>query len=77
MKMIERLGRKVEVLLLLIALPLLGVVLKNERLAQYLEFPPLTQYVEHAEFLWPVFLLGALGILDAVFPFEFRVLRWR
>ena len=40
---------------LLFGLPLLGVVLNAESLAPYLEFPPLTRYVDHAPFSWYIF----------------------
>jgi hypothetical protein len=77
MKMIDSIRRRLEVLILLVALPLLGVVMHGGGVSQYLEFPPLTRYVEHAGFLWPVFLVGCLAVIAVVFPFEFRVLKWR
>jgi hypothetical protein len=46
--------------LLLVLLPLVGVMVKGEALAPYLEFPPLTIYVRHAPFSWPAFILLAL-----------------
>jgi hypothetical protein len=47
---------------LLLGLPLAGVWLAGHGLHPYLEFPPLTRYVQHAGFSWPVFvLLGAVA----------------
>lgn len=46
----------------LAGLPLCGIVLAGLPLSQYLEFPPLTRYVEHAPFSWPVFLTAASGL---------------
>ena len=47
--------------LLLVVLPLAGVMLQGKPLAVYLEFPPLTIYVQHAPFSWIAFML--LGLL--------------
>jgi hypothetical protein len=46
--------------LLLVMLPLAGPIIKGVDLAPYLEFPPLTRYLPHAPFSWPVFILLAL-----------------
>ena len=43
------------IIALLVGLPLLGVVLAGKPVELYLEFPPVTQYVEHAPFSWPAF----------------------
>lgn len=61
-------------LVFLAALPMAGVALAGKPVAQYLEFPPLTQYVPHAPFSWPVFVgLAAFGAV-AVIPFVIRLL---
>ncbi len=54
---------------LLLGLPLVGVHLAGRTLADYLEFPPLTRYVEHAAFAWPAFISMALFITVCVTPF--------
>jgi hypothetical protein len=59
---------------LLIGLPLAGVVCTGQDAALFLEFPPRTQYVEHAPFSWPVFIFVSAGIAAAVLPFLLRVL---
>ena len=51
---------------LMIVLPLAGVYLRDEALQTYLEFPPLTRYVDHAPFSWPAFFLFASIELSAV-----------
>ncbi|MFC1499149.1 hypothetical protein ACFLS1_11875 [Verrucomicrobiota bacterium] len=61
-------------ILFLTALPLIGVWIAGDSVKQYLEFPPLTRYVEHAGFSWPVFIGLALVILTAVCPFIIRIL---
>ncbi|RPI41289.1 MAG: hypothetical protein EHM59_20490 [Betaproteobacteria bacterium] len=48
--------------------PLIGLVLAGEPIASYLRFPPLTESVAHAPFLWPVFglyasLLALVGVM--------------
>ena len=49
---------------LLIGLPMLGATSAGYPLSLYLEFPPHTQYVQHAPFSWPAFaLVGALALL--------------
>jgi hypothetical protein len=60
--------------LLLLGLPLLGVGLAGHPIQQYLEFPPMTQYVKHAAFSWPVFVVSVLLTLAVILPFGVRVL---
>jgi hypothetical protein len=48
---------------MLVGLPLAGVALKGEPIGQYVEFPPVTQYIQHAGFSLPVFCLLALLFL--------------
>ena len=62
---------------LLIGLPLLGVILVGKPLALYLEFPPVTRYVEHAPFSWPFFLGTAVFVIVAVAPLLIRVVTSR
>lgn len=60
---------------LLLGLPLLGVALGGRTLEPYFDFPPLTRYVEHADFSWIVFLFIGSIVIAAVSPFLFTVLR--
>jgi len=60
---------------LLLALPLLGIMAVGRPVGRYLEFPPLTHYVEHAGFAWPAWIGLALLILFAILPFVARILR--
>jgi hypothetical protein len=60
---------------LLIGLPLLGVALAGKPLGPYLEFPPVTRYVVHASFSWPVSVGLGLFSLACVAPFV--VAAWR
>lgn len=48
--------------LLLVGLPLLGIVVAGRDPMPYLEFPPLTRYVEHAAFSWAWFCF--FGLID-------------
>lgn len=59
----------------MIVLPPAGIVCAGRDAARFLEFPPRTQYVEHAPFSWPVFWLLAVGIAATVLPFLLRVLK--
>jgi len=61
-------------LAVLVILPLLGVTLAGKPLAQYLEFPPLTRYVEHPDFSWPVFLVLAMLVGAITGPFIARII---
>ncbi len=54
---------------LLLGLPLLGVHVAGKPLAPFLEFPPLTRYVAHAVFSWPVFVAMAALIVACIVPF--------
>ena len=62
---------------MLVGLPLAGVVLAGKPLALYLEFPPRTVYVVHADFSWWAFAATTLSVVVAVFPFVNRVVRYR
>jgi len=62
---------------LLVGLPLLGVWMAGYDVASFLEFPPRTQYIEHAPFSWPVFAGLAIVILATMLPFLIRVGRAR
>jgi hypothetical protein len=62
---------------LLLGLPLAGVASAGRPVGRYLEFPPRTQYVEHAPFSWTVFALAALVTISVVAPFAVRVARTR
>lgn len=62
---------------LLVGLPLLGVILAGKPIGLYLEFPPVTRYVEHAPFSWSFFLATAVFIVGAVAPFLIRVVTSR
>lgn len=62
---------------LLVGLPLLGVALAGKPLARYLEFPPVTRYVEHAPFSWWFFLATVVFIVGAVAPLLMRVVTSR
>lgn len=58
-------------------LPLLGVWAAGYPVEWYLEFPPVTRYVEHAPFSVPLFLLGILLVLVPLAPFVRRALAFR
>ena len=60
-------------ILLAVVLPLVGVVVSGQPVGQYTEFPPLTRYVEHAGFSWPMFIGLAVFILVSIVPFLWRV----
>ncbi|MGH7166044.1 MAG: hypothetical protein ACREIS_11035, partial [Nitrospiraceae bacterium] len=59
---------------LLLGLPMLGVSLAGKPVAQYLEFPPLTRYVEHAPFSWVAFVLLSVFVLAVSGAFLLRLL---
>lgn len=61
-------------LVLLLGLPLLGIVCVGKPVHHYFEFPPLTQYVQHAPFSGPVFISLSLIIGLVMVPFICRVI---
>ena len=67
----------VRLLPMLIGLPLAGVFLAGMPLARYLEFPPRTAYVVHADFSWWAFAVTSLMVVVAVTPFINRIVRFR
>jgi hypothetical protein len=62
---------------LLLGMPLLGVRLAGAPLVPYLEMPPRTNFVEHADFSWPVFCGMAAGLIAVLWPFAVRLLKTR
>ena len=63
--------------LLLILLPLAGVILQDRPLGAYLEFPPLTVYVQHAPFSLMAFLLLGLLLFSILMPLIRRFLIYK
>lgn len=57
-----------------VALPLFGVMLAGKEVSTFLEFPPLTRYVQHADFSWLVFTALALFVFATTAPLIARVL---
>jgi hypothetical protein len=52
---------------MLIGLPLLGITIGGRDVLSYLEFPPLTRYVEHAPFNWWAFvIIGSVDLLMVI-----------
>ena len=62
---------------ILIGLPFLGVILAGLPVYQYLEFPPETQYIDHAPFSWIAFTGYSLFILAIILPIFIRILSLR
>ena len=61
-------------ILLLVGLPLLGIILAGYPITRYLEFPPVTRYVEHRAFSWPVFFALCVFVCFVTAPFIIRVI---
>ncbi len=62
------------ILVLLLGLPRLGVTLAGKPLEPYLEFPPVTQVVQHPPFSWPAFAGVVLFVAAVVLPFVVMIL---
>ncbi len=60
---------QINLLLLLWILPLTGIVWNGRDVKQFLEFPPLTQYVVHSDFSWIAFAIMSFIIISVLFPF--------
>ncbi|MFN2351072.1 MAG: hypothetical protein ABR497_03915, partial [Kiritimatiellia bacterium] len=71
----HRVREILDVLLLLIILPIAGIGVVGQPIHRYLEFPPSTQYVDHAAFSWLAFIVLASLIVAVMLPFVIRVLR--
>lgn len=63
------------ILVLLPGLPLAGIHMAKYDVSAYLEFPPRTQYVEHAPYSRPIFISLTAVILAVMVPFLVRVMR--
>ena len=76
----SRLGRfwvKFVVLaLMLLGLPLTGVWLAGYPVGRYLQFPPKTLYIQHAQFSWIAFAIYAVSILSVVLAFTVIAMRF-
>ena len=60
--------------LILVALPALGIYLHTGSVERYLEFPPVTMYVEHAGESWFVFTILLLALAVVLWPLVKRFL---
>ncbi|HIJ56364.1 MAG TPA: hypothetical protein HPQ03_09595 [Deltaproteobacteria bacterium] len=60
---------------MLLGLPLLGVVIAGYPLARYLEFPPISRYIEHAPFSWIAF--GGYTVFIIIITFHLIVRRFK
>ena len=60
---------------ILLGLPFLGVMLAGLPVQHYLEFPPETQYIDHAPFSWIAFTGYSLFILAVILPVFITILR--
>ena len=61
---------------MLIGLPLAGVWFAGYPITRYLEFPPYSQYVQHAPFSWAVFISYAVIICVIILPFIYQAIRF-
>jgi hypothetical protein len=61
---------------MLFGLPILGVALAGKPLEQFLEFPPITRYVNHPPFSWGYFTSGFFILAILLAPVLFRALRY-
>jgi len=59
---------------IMVPLPLVGLWLAGALAPHYFEFPPVTRYVSHAPFSWPVFIAMAIAIAAACLPLILRTL---
>ena len=64
-------------ILFLVGLPLLGMIVGGKPFAQYLEFPPLTRYVEHPGFSLPIFFAQSLFVCLVIAPFIIKIILTR
>jgi hypothetical protein len=60
------------IILLVIGLPLTGIIGSGTDISQYLEFPPLTKYVEHEPFSLKVFIILLILITVSTVPLVYR-----
>ena len=60
---------------ILLGLPFIGVILAGLPVNRYLEFPPETQYIDHAPFSWIAFAGYSLFILAVILPIFIKILR--
>jgi len=69
MKMKRFLLKMIILASMLIGLPFLGILWAGFPVERYLEFPPVTRYIHHAPFSWPVFFLYAAFIAVVILSF--------
>ena len=60
---------------MLLGLPPLGVFLRGESLAPFFEFPPHSQFIDHAPFSWFAFGLIVVLVLASVAPLAVSMMR--
>ena len=62
------------VILFVVGLPLLGVIVAGDPISRYLEFPPVTQYVDHLGFSRHVFFALSLFVCLVIAPFLIKII---
>ncbi len=77
MEKTHHIGWKLNLLAALAVLPLTGIAVAKKPIIDYMEFPPLTRYVSHADFSVTIFIILASFILAVITPFIVRVLTAR
>jgi hypothetical protein len=60
---------------ILLGLPMLGITLAGLPVQRYLEFPPETQYIDHAPFSWIAFTGYSLFILAVILSIVIKIFR--
>jgi hypothetical protein len=63
------------IVVLLVATPLAGVIIKGEFVISFLQFPFKTEYVSHEEFSLPAFLLIIAFSIAILVPFAIKIIR--
>ncbi|MCP4131509.1 MAG: hypothetical protein GY754_11070 [bacterium] len=63
--------------LLLLSLPLLGILLQEKPLAPFLQFPPLTDFIQQPGFSWTAFFIFTVIIIIPIIPFIVMFIRYR
>ncbi len=59
--------------ILFVLLPVVGVWFSGKDISPYLEFPPVTKYVNHASRNFFIFVMGLISLLLILFPFIKRL----
>lgn len=72
-KIIKKILKTTIIVCLLLAMPVVGILASGQSIGNFLEFPPSSEFVEHAPFSWYAFLSLSIFCLCIIMPVVIQI----